>query len=86
MTLSPDNVGVLKPLQLLQQRDLPEDGHGDAVLRQREVHRLEGHDLAGLRVARPVHGSVSSCKDDIITWCFLCNRILIRYILKLSKM
>ena len=66
MTLSPDNVGVLKPLQLLQQRDLPEDGHGDAVLRQREVHRLEGHDLAGLRVARPVHGSVGSCKNDIV--------------------
>ena len=59
---SPDNVWVLESLQLLQQRDLSQDGHGDAVLGQREVHRLQRHDLARLAVARPVHRSVGPCK------------------------
>ena len=53
---------MLKPLQLLEERDLPEDGHWHAVLCQREVHRLQGHDLAGLGVARPVHSSVGAWK------------------------
>ena len=52
--VSPDNIWVLESLQLLQQRYLSQDGHGDAVLRQREVHRLQRHDLARLAVTRPV--------------------------------
>merc|ERR1719270_3343942 len=50
-----DNVGVVELFELLQEGDLSEDGHGDAVLRQREAHLLQRHDRVRRLVARPVH-------------------------------
>lgn len=37
---------MIEPLQLLEERDLPQDGHGHAVLREGEPHGLQGHDVA----------------------------------------
>ena len=67
----PDNVGVIKALKLLEEGDLSEDGHRDAVLGQGEAHLLEGHDVAGQPVAGLEHRAVGSWKilED------LCNQI-----------
>ena len=51
---------MLESLQLLEQRDLPQDGHGDAILGQREPHRLHRDDVAGDGVAGPVDGPVGA--------------------------
>ena len=40
--------------ELFEQRDLPEDGHGDPVLGEGELDLLDGYDL----VADPVPGLV----------------------------
>ncbi len=56
----PDNVGVVELLQLLEERDLPEDGHGHAVLRQGEAHLLEGHDGVGSAISGAVHRAICS--------------------------
>lgn len=42
----PDNVWMIEPLQLFQQRDFPQNGHGDSVFGEREPHGLQGHDVA----------------------------------------
>ena len=44
--------------ELLEQGDLPQHGHGHAVLRQRELHLLDGHDLVADSVPRLVHRPV----------------------------
>ena len=46
--------------ELLEQGDLPQHGHGHAVLRQRELHLLDGHDLVADSVPRLVHRPVSA--------------------------
>ena len=46
--LQADNVGVL---QLLEERDLPDGGGGDALLLRLQPDLLHGHDLARLLVA-----------------------------------
>ena len=61
--VSPDNVGVVELFELLQEGDLSEDGHGDAVLRQREPHLLQRHDRVRRLVARPVHRAVRACEN-----------------------
>ena len=61
--VSPDNVGVVELFELLQQGDLSEDGHGDAVLRQCEAHLLQRHDRVRRLVARPVHRAVRACEN-----------------------
>ena len=38
VTGSPDDVGVVGLAELLEEGDLPEDGHGHAVLRQGQLH------------------------------------------------
>ena len=58
--LLPHDVGVLEPLQLLEQGDLPEDGHGYPVLGQREPHLLQGHDVARHPVPSLVDRSVGA--------------------------
>ena len=52
---------MVELFELLQQGDLAEDGHGHAVLRQREPHLLQRHDRVRRLVARPVHGAVRAC-------------------------
>ena len=51
---------MFEALQLLQQGNLSQYGHGDAVLGQGEVHRFQGHDVPGGRVLRPVHGPIGT--------------------------
>ena len=46
--------------ELLQERDLPEDRHGDAVLSQRQLHLLDGHDLVTERVSGFVDRPIGS--------------------------
>ena len=47
--------------QLLEERDLPQDRHGDAVLGQGQLHLLDGHDLVAESVPGLVHGPIRSC-------------------------
>ena len=49
--------------QLLEERDLPQDRHGDAVLGQGQLHLLDGHDLVTDRVPCLVHRPVRPCAD-----------------------
>ena len=55
---------MVELFELLQEGDLSEDGHGDAVLRQREAHLLQGHDRVRRLVARPVHRAVRACERE----------------------
>ncbi len=55
---------MVELLQLLEERDLPEDGHGHAVLRQGEAHLLQCHDGVGRAVAGSVHGPVRACRAE----------------------
>ena len=61
---------MVELFELLQQGDLSEDGHGDAVLRQREAHLLQRHDRVRRLVARPVHGAVRACakRDGLVVF------------------
>ena len=60
----PDNVGVVGLPQLLQEGDLPQDGHGDSILGQCQLHLLDGHDLVTERVPGFVHCPVCSWERD----------------------
>ena len=62
---SPDNVGVVGLAELLEQGDLPQHGHGHAVLRQRELHLLDGHDLVTQGVPGFVHRPVGSWEETM---------------------
>ena len=63
----PDYVGVVGLAQLFEEGDLPQDGHGHPVLRQGQLHLLDGHDLVTERVPGFVHGPVGSCGRQCIT-------------------
>ena len=56
----PDYVGVVRLAQLFEEGDLPQDGHGHPVLRQGQLHLLDGHDLVTQRVPGLVDGPVGS--------------------------
>ena len=56
----PDNVWMIKLFKLLEQRDLPEDGHGYSVFGKREPHFLQSYDFVGGSVSGPIHSTVST--------------------------
>ena len=62
---------MIELFELLEERDLSEDGHGDAVLGEGEAHLLQGHDRPGRLVLGPVDGAVGACKikgSEMLTW------------------
>ena len=60
----PHYVGVVGLAQLFEEGDLPQDGHGHPVLRQGQLHLLDGHDLVTQRVPGLVDGPVGSWGDN----------------------
>ncbi len=60
-----DNVGMVVFAEVAEQRDLPEDGHGDPVLCQGDPHLLHSDDLLGLEILGLVHGPIGSCSKVI---------------------
>jgi len=56
-----DDVGMVVLAEVTEEGDLPEDGHGHAVLRQGDPHLLHGDDLLGFEILCLVHGPIGSC-------------------------
>ena len=59
---APDNVWMIELFELLEQGDLPQDGHRHSVLGQREPHRLQRHDGPRQSVSSLEHGSIGTWK------------------------
>jgi len=58
----PDDVGVVVLVDLAQETDLPEGGHGHSILCEGHPHLLQGHKLArGMQVTRLPHRPVRPC-------------------------
>ena len=64
----PDNVGMVVLAEVAEEGDLPEDGHGHPVLRQRNSHLLHCHNLLCLEVLGLVHRSIGACKQKCRLW------------------
>ena len=56
----PDNVWMVEFFKLFEERNFPQDGHGDPVLRQGEPHGLQGDDGPRQPVPGLEHGAVGS--------------------------
>jgi len=55
-----DNICVVAGIQLFQQRDLPQSGHGHSIVVQRDPNFLQRHYITGDHISGSVNRSIST--------------------------
>jgi len=64
---------VVAGIQLFQQRDLPQSGHGHSIVVQRDPNFLQRHYITGDHISGSVDRSISTWKKSLQNWIKLAE-------------